>query len=98
MYLGVRVVMAKSFERIHSGNLVNFGIIPLVFLNTGDYEKIQSGDPFKITELIESVKKGGNLKLEIAGSFYEMQMLATERQRRVLLAGGLLNYTRENMI
>jgi len=97
MYLGVRVVMAKSFERIHSGNLVNFGIIPLLFLNGSDYDKIKQGESFKISGLVESVKKGGNLKVEIAGSVYEMQMLATERQRKILLSGGLLNYTRENM-
>ncbi len=97
MYLGVRVVMAKSFERIHSGNLVNFGIIPLLFINGSDYDKIKQGDSFKISGLIESVKNGGNLKIEIAGSVFEMQILATERQRKILLAGGLLNYTRENM-
>jgi len=98
MYLGVRIVMAKSFERIHSGNLVNFGIIPLLFLNGSDYDKIKQGDSFKISGVIESVKKGSNLKIEIAGSFYELQILATERQRKILLSGGLLNYTRENMI
>jgi len=98
MYLGVRVVMAKSFERIHSGNLINFGIIPLLFLNSSDYDGIKQGDSFKISGLIESVKKGGNLKVEIAGIVYELQMLATERQRKILLTGGLLNYTRENMI
>jgi len=97
MYLGVRVVMAKSFERIHSGNLVNFGIIPLLFINSSDYDKIKQGDSFKISGLVGSVKNGGNLKIEIAGSTFEMQILATERQRKILLAGGLLNYTRENM-
>jgi aconitate hydratase len=90
--------MAKSFERIHSGNLVNFGIIPLLFINSSDYDKIKQGDSFKISGLIESVKRGGNLEVEIAGSVYELQMLATERQRKILLTGGLLNYTRENMI
>jgi aconitate hydratase len=97
MYLGVRVVMAKSFERIHSGNLVNFGIIPLLFINSSDYDKIKQGDSFKISGLVESVKNGGNIKIDIAGSVFEMQILATERQRKILLAGGLLNYTRENM-
>jgi len=98
MYLGVRVVMAKSFERIHSGNLVNFGIIPLLFINSSDYDKLKQGDSFKLSGLTEAVKNGGNLKIEVAGLMYEMQILATERQRKILLAGGLLNYTRETMI
>ncbi len=97
MYLGVRIVMAKSFERIHSGNLVNFGIIPLLFINSGDYDKIKQGDSFSVSGLVESVRKGENLKVEISGSVFEFKILATERQRKILLAGGLLNYTRENM-
>lgn len=98
MFLGVRVVMAKSFERIHSGNLVNFGILPLLFTNSEDYDRIRQGDPFKITGLHGSVRNGDNLKVEIGSSVYELKILATERQRKILLAGGLLNYTRENMI
>ena len=90
--------MAKSFERIHSGNLVNFGILPLLFTNSEDYDRIRQGDPFKITGLHGSVRNGDNLKVEIGSSVYELKILATERQRKILLAGGLLNYTRENMI
>ncbi|MCL1834209.1 MAG: aconitate hydratase [Leptospirales bacterium] len=97
MHLGVRVVMAKSFERIHSVNLINFGILPLQFLNNKDYDKIKNGDRFKISNIIESVKKGGDLKVEINGAVYEMKLLASDRQRGILLSGGLLNFTRENM-
>jgi aconitate hydratase len=97
MYLGVRVVMAKSFERIHSGNLINFGILPLQFLNSEDYEKIKNGDRFGISNIIESVKNGWNLKVETNGAIYEMKLLATDRQRQILSCGGLLNFTRENM-
>jgi aconitate hydratase len=97
MYLGVRVVIAKSFERIHSGNLINFGILPLQFLNNEDYEKIKSGDKFKISNIIQSVKNGLNLRLEIANVIYEMKLLASDRQRHILLSGGLLNFTRDNM-
>jgi len=96
MYLGVRVVMAKSFERIHTGNLINFGILPLQFINSADYEKINNGDRFKISNIIESVKTGLNLKVEIAGVVYEMLLSASARQRQILLSGGLLNFTREN--
>jgi len=98
MYLGVRVVMAKSFERIHSGNLINFGILALQFLNSDDYEKINNGDRFKLSNIIESVKAGRNLKVEIAGAIYEMKLPVSDRQRQILLSGGLLNFTRENMV
>lgn len=97
MYLGVRIVIAKSFERIHSGNLINFGILPLLFKNPDDYDRLRQGDSFKISGLRETVKNGEDLKVEIAGSVLELKILATERQRKVLISGGLLNYTRENM-
>jgi len=97
MYLGVRVVMAKSFERIHSGNLVNFGILPLLFLKSSDYHRIRQGEHFRISGIIESVKNGRNLVIETEGTSCELKILATERQRKILLAGGLLNFTRDSM-
>jgi aconitate hydratase len=97
MYLGVRIVMAKSFERIHSGNLINFGIIPLVFKNKEDYDKINQNDPFVARDLIKTIKENLTVKIEIAGKIYDFELLATERQRKILLAGGLLNYTKNSM-
>ncbi len=97
MYLGVRIVMAKSFERIHSGNLVNFGILPLVFTSERDYDLVSQGMEFSVKGLIESVSKGGIIKINAGGSVIELELLATERQRKILVAGGLLNYTRSSM-
>jgi len=97
MYLGVRIVMAKSFERIHSGNLVNFGILPLVFRTEADYDMIKQGMGFRAKGLIEAVTKGGPVTVEIEGKSVELDLLATERQRAILIAGGLLNYTKNSM-
>jgi len=97
MYLGVKMVIAKSFERIHSGNLVNFGIVPLVFKNQEDYNTIDFGERFTVTGLRDMVKKGDDIKLKIGNEEYEMELMATERQREILLEGGLLNYTKKRI-
>lgn len=105
MYLGVRVVIAKSFERIHTVNLLNFGIIPLVFKNLNDYEKITTGEKFVIKKLknLISTHEGMNsndcinIPVEISGKTYEFTLLASKRQREILLEGGLLNYTTKKM-
>ncbi len=97
MYLGVRAVIARSFERIHSGNLVNFGILPLRFINEDDYENLNSGDPFSLKGLRESVSKGTDITLIAAGKEYRLELPASERQREILLEGGLLNYTKKRV-
>ena len=97
MYLGVRIVMAKSFERIHSGNLVNFGILPLIFKDEKDYDMISQGMDFEAKGLVDSVKRGAAITIKAGGKDITLELLATARQREILLAGGLLNYTRNNM-
>ncbi len=94
MYLGVRLVIVKSFERIHSGNLVNFGIVPLTFTNEDDYDKIKPGDAFEISGLIDMIGKSNSIKIDIAGRAYDFDLFATDRQRGILIDGGLLNYTK----
>ncbi len=97
MFLGVRVVIAKSFERIHSGNLVNFGIIPLVFKNHNDYDGITFGERFTISGLRDMVKNGNDITFKIGEREYDLELMATERQREILLEGGLLNYTKKRI-
>ena len=97
MYLGVRMVMAKSFERIHSANLVNFGIVPLVFKNAGDYDAIHAGDAFSVSGLVGQVRGGGDITVEIAGKKYQFTLLASGRQREILIQGGLLNFTKKSI-
>ena len=97
MYLGVRAVLAKSFERIHSTNLVNFGILPLVFNNEKDYEMVQTTDSFAIHNARKLVEKGTSIPVHVNGKIIECTLLASDRQREILLEGGLLNYTKKQV-
>lgn len=94
MFLGVRLIITKSFERIYSANLINFGILPLTFINEADYETIQQNTSFAITDLHRMVTKDDIVEVEINGKPYKFKLAASERQRKILLAGGLLNYTK----
>ena len=96
MYLGVRLVLAKSFERIHSSNLINFGILPLVFSNTSDYDSISLYDRFSAKDLMRQVSENETIDIEINGKNFNFKLSASKRQREILLAGGLLNYTRRH--
>ena len=93
MYLGVKAVIAKSFERIHSANLINFGIVPFTFKKSGDYEKINQDDKIEINGLKNSIKEGKSIKLinKTNGDEFELDYNLSDRQRKIVLAGGLLN-------
>lgn len=96
-YLGVRIKIAKSFARIHRSNLINFGILPLLFENPDDYERIERGDFFKIRGIRETLLKGEKrFKIEIKdkGEIWARTEL-TERERDCILAGSLLNLAKE---
>lgn len=97
MYLGVRIVLAKSFERIHSANLINFGILPLVFANKDDYEQISQGASFTVKNLISMIKSRDIIKITIGDKDYNFSLQATSRQKEILHKGGLLNYTRRHI-
>lgn len=97
LYLGVRLVITKSFARIHMANLINAGIMPLTFRNPDDYDKIAQGEIYQIGNIYEGMDKGvlvmenGDKKIELVCDF-------SERQKAMLKAGGLLGYTREGGI
>jgi aconitate hydratase len=95
MHLGVRLVMAKSFERIHSDNLINFGIIPLTFQNADDYERIKAGDEFIARGLRSQILNADSVRVTIAGTEYVFSLAVSGRQRAILHEGGLLNYTKK---
>jgi len=94
LYLGVRAVIAVSFARIHRSNLINMGIIPLTFINPSDRENISQGDFLIIDDLSERIKTGGQitLKNETNGRIIPLECKLGERERELLLAGGLLRY------
>jgi len=98
MYLGVKAVVAKSFERIHAANLINFGILPLTFANEADYDAIGANDQVEIAGIMDALKKGAELALsdKTAGKTVALKYSLSSRQRDILLAGGMLNYTKMN--
>jgi aconitate hydratase len=94
MFLGVKAVVARSFERIHLANLINFGIVPFVFENRGDYDRVEAGDRLAMAGLRAAVESGGKAELvnETKGIRFTVRTDLTDRQKAILLAGGLLNF------
>lgn len=95
LYLGIKAVVAKSFARIHRSNLINNAILPLVFEDESDFEKISEYDDIKISNMEESIESGDfiledltkNIKIKLRGDF-------SEREKEILLEGGYLNYAK----
>lgn len=98
LYLGIKAVITKSFARIHCANLVNAGIIPFTFANENDYDKISVNDELCLEGIRESIANGTDVTLKnlTTGESYKLDYQLSERQREILLAGGLLDYTRES--
>jgi len=96
MYLGVKMVLVKSFARIHLANLINFGILPVTFADPADYDKISQGDRLSVPETRKIVKGSDTMEIEnkANGQKITVKISLTPRQRDIILAGGLLNYTR----
>ncbi|MBR5223508.1 MAG: aconitate hydratase [Clostridia bacterium] len=95
MYLGVRAVITKSFARIHIANLINSGIMPLTFKNADDYDKLNQGDKLTLTDVFSGMDKGEIiLKNETTGEEFVLCCSFTERQKAILKAGSLLEYTK----
>jgi aconitate hydratase len=96
MFLGVKAVIAKSFERIHIANLINFGIVPLSFVDDADYEAIDAGDAVRIADIRGVLERGEPAVLvnESSGREIPLGYDLTPRQVKILLAGGRLNEVR----
>ncbi|MBF7083460.1 aconitate hydratase [Desulfallas sp. Bu1-1] len=93
LYLGVKAVIAKSFARIHMQNLVNFGLLPLMFEHEDDFEDIQPGDRLVIEGLRDNLAANTIKVLNATrGNTYSVKHSLSERQIQILLAGGLLKY------
>jgi len=93
MYMGVRAVITKSFERIHTANLINFGIVPLTFKNEADFDKINQGDSLEITDIRKKIIQGGPLVVNdtTRGIEFEVEYDLSDRAKEILLAGGMLS-------
>lgn len=98
LYLGIKGVIAKSFARIHMSNLINSGILPLVFANEADYDKISQGDALCIERARQKTRGEEPFVLcnLTKGETYEVKLEVSGRLREILLAGGLLNHTKKN--
>ncbi len=98
LYLGIKAVIAKSFARIHCANLANAGLIPLQFINESDYDMIDQGDELALPNVKAEIAAGTEITVLNKTKNYEIKANAilTERQRDMVIAGGLLNYTKIN--
>lgn len=97
MYLGVKAVLVKSFARIHKANLINYGILPLIFVNPEDYTTIDQQDILEFTNLYNILDRGEST-FEIFNTskkqYIKVKLDVDERSRHILRAGGLVPYTR----
>lgn len=92
LYLGIKAVFAKSFARIHMANLINNGILPLVFENEADYDDIDEMDELLIEDAHSQVDNGRVVVKNVTKNHeYVMNLNLPERQKKMLKAGGLLN-------
>jgi aconitate hydratase len=97
-YLGVRLKLARSFARIHKANLCNFGILPLVFKDPADYEKMEEGMTLEMPDIFRRIQRGDiELPVSLEGKQIMAVLEVSERQRKSLLAGGTLNYVRQEL-
>ncbi len=97
LYLGIKAVIVKSFARIHMANLINAGIIPMTFANEADYDRIDQLDELKITNLKTLIADATEITVTnvTKGFDFTVKLDLSERQRDMIKAGGLLNYTKE---
>ncbi|MFT4813885.1 MAG: aconitate hydratase, partial [Paracoccaceae bacterium] len=88
-----------GFARIHSQNLINFGVLPLTFVDPADYDSIQADDVLRLTDLRRTLTQGGELVVENVTRQYKFQMLHNMSPRQVvfLLSGGLINWMKEHL-
>ena len=90
MYLGVKAVIAKSIERIHRANLINFGIVPFVFENAADYDRIAAGDRLELKGIRAAVEGDGTLAVKGPKGSFRVRTALSDRERHLILCGGLL--------
>ncbi len=96
LYLGIKAVITKKFARIHKANLLNFGILPLTFADPLDYDKIEQGDVLELDGIISAINNGGIITVKNVTKGYEFltKCDVTKRNAEMLLAGGLINVTK----
>jgi len=97
-FLGIRAKIAKSFARIHRTNLINYGIVPLLFKNPSDYEALAAGKMLRINGIRTAIENSDpEVSLIVEGKYIPLLLSFSNRERAVLLAGGELNFIREKL-
>ncbi len=98
LYLGVKAVLVKSFARIHKSNLINAGILPLTFKDAADYDKIKLGDMLALPHVKEEIAAAQDITVvnQTNGESFKAECELSDRTRAIIIAGGLLDYTKEN--
>ena len=98
LYLGVKAVITKSFARIHMANLINAGIVPMTFANEADYDRVDADDVLKIENIRSQIADGDIIKVtNVTKDFdFDCSVSFSDRQKEMLYAGGLLNYTKNS--
>jgi aconitate hydratase len=91
-FLGIRIILSKSFARIYLANIINFGIIPLTFENPADYDLINLGDEIVFNGIKETIKTGAPLFAQVSGREIKVKYDLTSRQKELIFAGGLLKW------
>ena len=98
MYLGVRAVIAKSIARIHKGNLLNHGIIPMVFDDPADYDKLEMGDELEIGDLLKQMQtKVVEVRDNTRGITFKARLELSENELEVISCGGQLRYLKKQL-
>ena len=95
-YLGLRMVVAKSFARIHRQNLINYGILPLLFVDPTDYDRLEMNDTLRVRDLRQKLESGGRILLESSNAAVETRHGLTSNQIEIILDGGVVNHRRKS--
>ena len=94
-YLGLEVVLAKSFARIHWQNLINFGVLPLTFVDPADHDSLEVGDVVEVRDIFKTLAAGPDVTAHVRGREIRMRHDLTARQIELLRVGGVINWLRE---
>ena len=99
MYLGIKCVIAKSIARIHKGNLVNHGIVPMLFEDPADYEKIDLRDELEIENFLDQIQaREVEVKDVTKGFTFKVKLDLTDNELEVVLCGGQLRYLKRELV
>lgn len=98
MYLGVKAVIAKNIARIHRGNLINHGVIPMLFADSADYDKVKQGDVMEIDGLLDQLPTRSVLVTDRTGGFvFPVRLELTDSEIEVVRCGGQLAFLKRQL-